>query len=316
MQNSGHEGSLPYSLPPTHVRPEMMPRTSQPATNHDPISGTAAIITGIPNPISPPPIAVRDAEPNPPPPIHRCEHLARNQASDLSPPSWASGETVPMTPSTLLQNFKNRMPIGTAISTDVSASMGTTSNEQSSRPSSFATPCSNIRRQDLRDSLSTPLQRQANCIADMHSAPDGVTTRGMTTVADRTTEKRPPRMRFELTLSPRITNHALAANSLCYILHLTCGKTIVAEGRAGGSWKCPSGKYETFCTEGQQMVHVHKIFVPNLPLLHVEDRHHLRTLDEALVKPSGSSVYVKWDTRLLWKRNKIPRAPPSAAEDV
>ena len=62
----------------------------------------------------------------------------------------------------------------------------------------------------------------------------------------------------------------------------------------------------------QQMVQVHRINVPNLPLIYIEDRQPYRILDDALVKKSSSSIYVKWETRLLWKKTKSQRNLKSA----
>ncbi|KAG0574226.1 hypothetical protein KC19_VG245500 [Ceratodon purpureus] len=316
MYNPVNEGTVPYTTPPTHLPPEMMPRTSLPDTSAEHIIRSETMVTGMQNPRSSPSVVECDAASEPPPTVQRCASVARIHLNELSTPSWASGETVPVTPSRLLQNFTNKMPIGTAVSTDVFASMGTTSDEKSPRLSPFTRPRSSVCLDALTECPSTSSQQCPNTNTVTDPAPNGETTRGMSIVAKKTTKIRPPRMRFELTLSPRMTSHALAANSLCYILHPTCGKTIVAEGRARGSWKCPSGKYGVLCAEGQQMVQVHKIIVPNLPLMHIEERHNLKTLDQALVKPLGSNVYVKWDTRLLWRRNKIPRAPPSASEKM
>lgn len=115
---------------------------------------------------------------------------------------------------------------------------------------------------------------------------------------------RQPREKFSVGLLPRITSNAIAVNSLCFILHPDHGDTVVAEGRAGASWKAPSGKFGNMCREGQQMVQIHKIIVPNLPLPIMEDRQPFTILEHALVKPSGSSVYVKWESRLLIKKLK------------
>ena len=52
------------------------------------------------------------------------------------------------------------------------------------------------------------------------------------------------------------------------------------------------------------MVQIHQILVPGLPVIFTKERHALAMLDEALVKPSGSSVYVKWQSCLLWKKKK------------
>ena len=215
--------------------------------------------------------------------------------------SCPSGDTVPVTPNTLLQNFRNRMPIGAAVSTEVSASIGTISREVSPRPTPDHTS---------RPSVSRPSTGECDGVLHTHalslpdSTQDGVATRRMTITSDQTTSIRRPREKFDLTLLPRITDGAIAANCLCFILHPEFGNTIVAEGRSGGSWKSPSSKFGHLCSEGQQMVQVHKILVPNIPLIFVESRQHFTLLDHAVVKPSGSSVYVKWISKLLTKKTK------------
>ena len=210
-----------------------------------------------------------------------------------SAPSWASGETVPVTPNTLLQNFCNNMPIGAAVSTDISVDTGTTSHGLS--PQSGRVDSERI------NMLAGP----TGCFASNDPAPvidnslPKVTTRRMVSTTEKEAAPRGPRPRFELTLQPRITSGPIAANALCYILHPDHGNTIVAEGRTGGSWKSPSQKYGSLCSEGEQMVQIHKILKQNLPLPIIEDRVPFTTMDQALVKPSGSSVYVKWKSRLL-----------------
>ena len=99
-------------------------------------------------------------------------------------------------------------------------------------------------------------------------------------------------MRFDLGMLPRIMSTPLAAKCFCYVLHPDKRDTIVAEGRTGGSWKSHSAKFGSLCSEGEQMVQIHKILVPNLPLIFVEDRQPFTLLEHALMKPSRSSVYI------------------------
>ena len=217
--------------------------------------------------------------------------------------SWASGDTVPWTPNTVLQNFTNRMPIGAAVSTDLSASIGTASHASlSPRPSAFTSPSTtNNQPRATNDAGQSVVSTQIN--HGIAQVSDGVTTRGMTLQEELPTP-RPPRERFELGLLPRLLNDAIAVNSLCYILHPDHGETIVAEGKTGGSWKSPSTKFGKLCLEGQQMVQVHKIIKTGLPLIFSESRHPFTTLDEVLVKPAGSGVYVKWYSKLLIRKPK------------
>ncbi|KAG0595081.1 hypothetical protein M758_UG137600 [Ceratodon purpureus] len=91
---------------------------------------------------------------------------------------------------------------------------------------------------------------------------------------------------------------------MCFILHLDKGDTVVAEGRTSGSWKCKSQKLGHLCKDGEKMVQIHKVIVPNLPLIFIEERQPFTLMDHALVKPCRSSVYVKWHSRLLISKKK------------
>ena len=211
-------------------------------------------------------------------------------------PSCASGDTVPVTPNTLLQNFTNNMPIGAAVSTDISVSAETTSADASPHPIDKSI----VRHEERMQDNPPPAPSRNMDIG----ATDGVTTRGMASTSDPSHCIVGNRGRLPLTLQPRDSNDSVAANTLCFILHPGHGNNIVAEGRTGGSWKSPSGKFGLLCQEGEQMVQIHKILIPGLRLIFIEERQPFTILDHALVKPSGSSVYVKWLTRLLWKRKK------------
>ncbi|KAG0575256.1 hypothetical protein KC19_VG330800 [Ceratodon purpureus] len=227
-------------------------------------------------------------------------------------PSWASGDTIPVTPNTLLQNFSNRMPVGIAVSTEVSASIGTASQEMSPRPSMEYSRPTQSHCQPCTGSPSS-VTRHTNNNTEVCDVPDGVTTRRMATVAGtENTTPRQPREKFAIGLLPHICSGAVAVNNPCFILHPDKKDTVVAEGRAGGSWKAPSTKFGHLCTEGQQMVQIHKIIVPNLPLPFIEERQPFTILEHAFVKPSGSNVYVKWSSRLLVKK---PKVRPSVNRD-
>ena len=236
--------------------------------------------------------------PYPPPPI-------RNPVEDRAP-SWASGDTIPLTRNTVLQNFTNRMPVGAAVSHDVSASIRTAG--------AYHSPHASI------DNMSAYSEKERGHVAggttsELHTSPaheapitDGVSTRRMTNMQEIAHPVRAPRMRYPLNPLPRLSSNPLAANCFCYVQHPEKGDTIVAEGRTGGSWKSHSAKFGKFCSEGEQMVQIHKILVPNLPLIFVEDRQPFTLLEHALVKPSGSSVYIKWHSRLLRKKGKGAQA--------
>ena len=192
------------------------------------------------------------------------------------------------------------MPIGAAVSTDVSASTGTTSNALSpqSGRSDHITQHEHI--------LGVVGEATAGRSQVDNITEDRVITRGRVACVEPHTVPRGPRPRFEVGLLPRLSDRAVAANAQCFVLHPDHGDMIVAEGRTGGSWKSPKQKFGSLCAEGEQMDQIHKVIKSNLPLPFIEDRNPFTTLDQALVKPSGSSVYVKWHSRLL-----IPKPKPS-----
>ena len=107
------------------------------------------------------------------------------------------------------------------------------------------------------------------------------------------------RIRHGLMMMPRISNDPIACNKRCYILHPDFPDTVVGEGKSGGSWKCRTQKLGHLCSNGEQMVQVHSVIQGGCKLMHAEERHKFRTLEEALVKTSGSSVYIKWCSRYL-----------------
>ncbi|KAG0595232.1 hypothetical protein M758_UG151600 [Ceratodon purpureus] len=225
----------------------------------------------------------------------------------VSAASWESGDTVPVTPNTILQNFSNRMPIGAAVSTEVSASIETAPTDFSPGRGRAISPTTSNHHQPLTGQI----RASSSVLAGGSKMPqsneqEGITTRGMQLQAEAP-PPRPPRQRFEVGILPRCTSDAIAANHLCFILHPDHGDTVVAEGKTGGSWKLPSQRVGNLCLEGQQMVQVHKIIKPGLPLIFSEERHPFKMLDEVLVKPSGSTVYVKWYSRLLIKKPKENR---------
>ncbi|KAG0574017.1 hypothetical protein KC19_VG228300 [Ceratodon purpureus] len=207
----------------------------------------------------------------------------------------------------MLQNFSNPMPVGAAVLTEVSASIRTGAVEHSPHPSVDDMGGSSSHRCFAEESYHVEV-RQTSVDPNLNNGGDGISTRRKSSIVEKEPVPREPRLQFELGLLPRITNDALAANCQCYILHPDKGDKIVAEGRIGGCWKSPSQKFGNLCSEGHQMVQIHRILVPNLPLIFVEERQPFTMLEHALVKPSGSSVYVKWHSRLLHKKNK--RVPP------
>lgn len=107
-----------------------------------------------------------------------------------------------------------------------------------------------------------------------------------------------PAMRFP----PRAGTDAIAVGKLCYLTHPDSGDSVIAEGKTGGSWRAKAQKLGNLCGPGEQMVQIHQVFVTNMRLLHLEDRQPFLTMDEAVVKPTGSNVFVKWNTRYLHKK--------------
>lgn len=189
------------------------------------------------------------------------------------------------------------MPIGGAVSTDVSGSIRTAPHNQSPHRSVDNRHISHNDHHPGPDSHLTQ-ETPSNTHLNSGSIREGVATRSITSNSETETRVREPQLRFELALLPRLTRDAIAANSFCYILHPDRGDTIVAEGRTGGSWKSPNHKFGSLCAEGEQMVQIHKIIIP------IDDRQPFTLLDHALVKPLGSSVYIKWHSRLIHRKNK------------
>ncbi|KAG0595071.1 hypothetical protein M758_UG136700 [Ceratodon purpureus] len=74
-----------------------------------------------------------------------------------------------------------------------------------------------------------------------------------------------------LQFPPRSGNEAIAVNKLCYLTHPDTGDIVVAEGKTGGSWKAKGSRFGNLCNVGEQMVQIHRAFVPDLRLLHIED---------------------------------------------
>ncbi|KAG0573148.1 hypothetical protein KC19_VG152500 [Ceratodon purpureus] len=106
-----------------------------------------------------------------------------------------------------------------------------------------------------------------------------------------------------LKFPPRIGSDVIAVNKPSYICHLDMGNDAVVEGRTGGSWKAKSQKLGTLCQQGEQMVQIHKVLVPHVPLLHLESRQPFQCLEEAIAKSTGSNVFIKWDCKYIHKKS-------------
>lgn len=106
-----------------------------------------------------------------------------------------------------------------------------------------------------------------------------------------------------LKFPPKSGCEAIAVNKPCFLTHPDMGDEAVAEGRTGGSWRAKAQKFGKLCEQGEQMVQIYKVLLPKIRLLHVEDRHQFVYLEDAIVKSTGSNVFVKWDCKYLHKKS-------------
>lgn len=110
------------------------------------------------------------------------------------------------------------------------------------------------------------------------------------------------RIRHGLLMLPRLTRDPIACNKPCYVVHPDFPDKVVAEGKTGGSWKSKTQRFSHLCSQGEQMVQVHTVTNPKYKLMHIEDKQLFTVLGDALVKKSGSSVFMKWDSRYLIRK--------------
>ncbi|KAG0572478.1 hypothetical protein KC19_VG098400 [Ceratodon purpureus] len=127
------------------------------------------------------------------------------------------------------------------------------------------------------------------------------TRRGNSAIDPYSTSQDPP-FNAALKFPPRTSGDAIVVNKLCYISHPNAGNHAIAEGKTGESWKAKPQKFGNLCGPGEQMVQVHRVFIPNQRLLYIEDRQPFQTADDCVVKATGSNIYIKWDTRYLHKK--------------
>ncbi|KAG0597005.1 hypothetical protein M758_UG303400 [Ceratodon purpureus] len=106
-----------------------------------------------------------------------------------------------------------------------------------------------------------------------------------------------------LNFSPKSRCNSIVVNKPCYLTHPGMGDKAMAEGRTGGSWRAKAQKFGNLCQQGEQMVQIHKVLVPNIRLLQVEARQLFEYLDDAVMKSTGSNVFVKWDCKYLHKKS-------------
>ena len=227
-------------------------------------------------------------------------------------PSWMSAETVLLTPNTRnnLGPRSRRIEDMQAVSTDISdqsVANGSMVESATASESIAQEPRSNSKGfLSPRAVVNMSTQRPPPPVLhDPHHVSVDIPTktsrgRGLPTklesVDDDTFDN--PALKFP----PRSSSEAIAVNKLCYLSHPDSGDRVVAEGKTGGSWKAKAQKFGHLCDPGEQMVQIHRVIVPNTRLLHVEVRQPFQTVDDAVVKPTGSNVFVKWDTRFLHKK--------------
>ena len=223
-----------------------------------------------------------------------------------STPSWMSGSTILITPSMDIRRPEDRgRPSPSAMSTDISDSIRTPSvtqdplepfldiyfgddrswrqSRESERLRKSPSGCSPVAPPTFTEAPRVHTRAQSN--AD----PEEVDRR----------ERHSERIRHGLIMLPRISDDPVACNKPVYILHPDFPDKVVAEGKSGGSWKAKTQKFGHLCAKGEQMVQVHVINIEKCRLLHVEGRQPFTVLDDAVVKRTGSNVFVKWSTRYL-----------------
>ena len=209
----------------------------------------------------------------------------RDHQSHLpSPPSWMTADTVPntatnteiMEPGTECTNTSVGVSETEVIKGDSNA--GDHTDPQTPCADSAQTTCTTT--SPVVDTRVSTRSRGANT--------DPILEEGFIEGPERTK------------CAPKEKADAIACTGQCWILHPDAGDNIVAEGKAGGSWKSPTQKFGHLCGFGDQMVQVHKVFLGDHRLVHAEERNpNLSTLKDAVVKPKYSNVYIKWDSRFL-----------------
>ncbi|KAG0589266.1 hypothetical protein KC19_1G008400 [Ceratodon purpureus] len=232
---------------------------------------------------------------------------------DAQQPSWMSAETVLLTPNTRnTLRPRSARDIGmAAVSTDVSdQSIANGSVNTSAGPVEGSAPQSN--------SSAPPRDEAPSAVTEVitHGDPPTLLDPHQTipVVQVMATRGRGIPLEVEcagvdrlvhdpsLQFPPRSGNEAIAVNKFCYITHPDTGDIVVAEGKTGGSWKAKGSRYGNLCNVGEQMVQIHRVFLPDLRLLHIEDRQSFRTTSDAVVKANHSNVYVKWDAKYIHKK--------------
>jgi hypothetical protein len=109
-----------------------------------------------------------------------------------------------------------------------------------------------------------------------------------------------PTGRLARSLVPSICTPPIAYLTIVQILH-PGHEGEVARGKVGAIWKNTKGLLGPLCEPRQQIVQVHRIVIPGVPLMFIEDCHHATTLDGAVTPPGQKPLYIKWDTRYMRK---------------
>lgn len=204
--------------------------------------------------------------------------------------SWMTGDTHILTPTVsaggrevMTQNLPMPQQVG-AVSTDVSENQpGIDASET----------CGSFQQQVL----PTPLVEE--CVPSVTEAarPAEVRINSCQPTNDPNTEGS-----LEQEWVPHSTSDPIACNKLCWILHPHHPDEVVAVGITGGSWRSKTMKFGALCVKGEQMVQIHKVAIPNVRVLYSEDRFQFDSIDEAVVNPSCTKVYIKWASKYILKK--------------
>ncbi|KAG0596126.1 hypothetical protein M758_UG226500 [Ceratodon purpureus] len=245
--------------------------------------------------------------------LSRAVPEAAHQEAHGQQPLWMSEETVLLTPNTR-NNLRPRQSAQQdlqAVSTDISdhsVANGSVNESAYGADVHGGDPTSNARvpcngREEIPSNSHGPpppfLQDPHNVVASLTSLP--ARGRGLPSEFECAEEEHPENLALKFPF--RAGNDAIAVNKLCFVTHPDSGDNVIAEGRTGGSWKARAQKLGNLCGPGEQMVQIHRILIPNMRLVHLKDRQRFLTVDDAVVKPSGSNVFIKWNTRYLHKKS-------------
>ena len=292
---------------PEAVDPPVVPSSAAPLPDSTPVAAARSAVLGESTASPENERTVDDTEaPSTMPEVNVVTAAAYIPTHEESPPSWMSGSTVLITPSMDLRRPGERsVRSPSAISTDISDSIRTPSvthdplqpfldiyfgedtswrkSRESERERKSPSECTPIAPPTFAEAPRVHTRAQAN--ADLE-------------VVDRR-ERHSERIRHGLLMMPRLSEDPVACNKPVYILHPDHPDKVVAEGKSGGSWKARTQKLGHLCAKGEQMVQVHVINIQKCRLLHVEERQAFKVLDDAVVKKTGSTVFVKWSARYL-----------------